>query len=88
MAQQKISINYFFPVIFLLILTFCHQYLAVVSSCHKEGYKLEENGNWYMSPKLKQNFCTASVACNRDGARLAMFKTEEDIKIFGRVNSK
>ncbi len=53
--------------------------------CSKNGYTLQENGKWYKVSNQSATHCEANVACNRDGARLAMLKAEEDVTIFNNI---
>ncbi len=54
-------------------------------NCSKNGYTLRENGKLYKVSNQSATHCEASVACNRDGARLTMLKTEEDETIFNNM---
>ncbi len=53
--------------------------------CSKSDYMLQDNGNWYKASNQPSTHCEANVACNVDGARLTMLKTEEDVTIFNNL---
>ncbi len=71
-----------------LVFTLCFGILISVpkivtiehSVCSMDGgYIRHSNQKWYKVFNDTRTNCAARVACNKDNARLAMLKTEEDV---------